>query len=57
MKLNAHGPGTGLALILLTITQIPIAIKTTAEIYCMEKVGQMMNSGVTAISYCNGGKP
>jgi len=39
-KLNIHAPGTGLALILLALTQVPVSIKTTAEIYFMEKLGQ-----------------
>ena len=55
-KLNIHAPGTGFALMLLALTQVPIAIKTTAEIYCMEKLGQKYNSGVVAIIQCNGGK-
>ena len=38
LKLNIHAPGTGFVLMLLALTQIPVAIKTTAEIYCMEKL-------------------
>ena len=55
-KLNIHAPGKGFALMLLALTQVPVAIKTTAEIYCMEKLGQKYNSGVVAIIQCNGGK-
>ena len=55
-KLNIHAPGTGFALMLLALTQVPVAIKTTAEIYCMEKLGQKYNSAVVAIIQCNGGK-
>ena len=55
-KLNIHVPGTGFALILWALTQVPVAIKTTAEIYCMEKLGQKYNSAVLAIVQCNGGK-
>ena len=33
-KLNIHAPGTGFALMLLALTQVPVTIKTTAEIFC-----------------------
>ena len=55
LKLNIHAPGTGFALMLLALTQVPVAIKTSAEIYCMEKVGQKRGSVVAAIIKCNGG--
>ena len=41
---------------LLALNRIPIAIKTTAEIYCIEKLGQKYNSALLAIIQCNGGK-
>ena len=56
IKLNIHAPGTGLALMLLALSQVPVAIKTTAEIYCVEKLGQKYNSAIVAIIKCNGGK-
>ena len=55
-KLNIHALGTGFALILLALTRVPVAIKTIAEIYCMEKLGQKYNSAIVAIIQCNGGK-
>ena len=55
LRLNIHAPGTGLALMVIALTQVPVAIKTTAEIYCMEKVGQRQGSAVEAIIKCNGG--
>ena len=55
-KLNIHAPGTGFTLMLLALTQVPVAIKTTADIYCMEKLGQKYNSVVVATIQCNGGK-
>ena len=55
LRLNIHAPGTGFALIVLALTQVPVAIKTSAEIYCMEKVGQTEGSAVAAIIKCNGG--
>ncbi len=56
LRLNIHAPGTGFALMVLALTQIPIAIKTSAEIYCMEKVGQKDGSMIAAVRKCNGGK-
>ena len=53
-KLNIRVPGTGFILMLLALTQVPVAIKTLAEIYCMEKLGQKYNSAVVAIIQCNG---
>ncbi len=53
LRLNIHSPGTGFALILLAATQIPVAIKTSAEIYCMEKVGVQTGSFVAAVKECN----
>ena len=55
-KLNIHATGTGYALMLLSLIQVPLAIKTTAEIYCMKKLGQKYNLEVVAILQCNGGK-
>ena len=55
LRLNIHAPGTGFALMVLALTQLPVAIKTTAEIYCMEKVGQAEGSAIAAIIKCNGG--
>ena len=54
LKSNIHAPGTGFALMVLALTQIPVAIKTSAEIYCMEKVGAQTGSFVAAVKECNG---
>ena len=54
LKLNIHAPGTGFALMVLALTQIPVAIKTSAEIYFMEKVGVQAGSFVAAVKECNG---
>ena len=56
LRLNINAPGTGFALVILALTQIPVAIKTSAEIYCMEKLGQQQGSAIAAIIKCNGGK-
>ena len=55
-KLNIQAPRTGFALMLLALIKVPVAIETTAEIQCMEKLGQKYNSAVVAIIQCNGGK-
>ena len=62
LRLNLHSPETGLVLIFLTLTQIPIAIKTAAEIACISEVSHQTwkatNShkgvNVIAIQKCNG---
>ena len=62
-KLNIHAPGTGAALMLLAATQIPVAIKTAAEVAC---IGQLSNqvwklnkshtkANIIAVHQCNGG--
>ena len=56
LGLSKHISLRGFALIFLALTQVPVAIKTTAEIYCIEKLGQEYNSAVVAIVQCNGGK-
>ena len=56
LRLNIDSPGTGLVLMLLALTQVPVAIKTSAEIYCMEKLGQKYGSVVEAVIKCNGEK-
>ena len=62
LKLNIHSPGTGFALIVLALTQIPVAIKNTAEVAC---IGQTSNkiwkseknhaeANMLAVQKCNG---
>lgn len=62
LKLNVHGTGTGLALIVLALTQIPVAIKTAAEVACIGEIShqrwKQTNShkgvNVLAVRQCNG---
>ncbi len=62
LKLNIHAPGTGAALMVLAITQIPVAIKTTAELACIGEISSQRwketNShkevNVIAVQTCNG---
>lgn len=56
LRLNIHAPGTGFALIVLALTQIPVALKTSAEIYCIEKLWGTTRSTVAAVQRCNGGQ-
>ena len=48
-KLNIHAPGNEFALMLVALTQVPLSIKTTPEIYCMDKLAQKYNYAVVAI--------
>ncbi len=64
LRSNIHAPGTGLALIVLALTQIPIAIKSAAEVACIGEVSHQRwkasnshkGANVLAVSKCNGGK-
>ena len=40
---------------LLALTQVPVAIKTTVEIYCIKNISQQYNSAIVAIIQRNGG--
>ena len=42
LKINIHAPGTGAALMLLALTQVPVAIKTSAEIACIGEVSNQI---------------
>lgn len=64
LRLNIHSPGTGFALMLLALTQVPVAIKNSAEVAC---IGQSSNkiwkinknhseANILAVQICNGGK-
>ena len=61
-RLNIHSPGTGAALMILALTQIPVAIKTAAEVACIGEVSHQTwkatNShkgvNIIAIQKCNG---
>ena len=55
LKSNIHPLEPGIAIVILASTQLPIAVKTIAEIYCMEQVGQAQGSAVAAVIQCNGG--
>ena len=61
-RLNIHAPGTGLALMILALTQVPVAIKNAAEVFC---IGQTSNkiwrleknhadANMYAVQRCNG---
>ena len=61
-RLNIHAPGTGFALIILALTQVPVGIKNAAEVVC---IGQTSNkiwkleknhaeANMLAVQRCNG---
>ena len=61
-RLNIHAPGTGFALMMLALTQVPVGIKNTAEVVC---IGQTSNkiwkseknhadANMLAVQRCNG---
>ncbi len=62
LKLNIHAPGTGAALIILALTQIPVAIKAAAEVACIGEVSNKLlrqnkshqGINVSAVRLCNG---
>ena len=62
LKLKIHAPGTGVALMILALTQIPIAVKTAAEVACIGEISQKQwkqtksHKGVNvfAVRKCNG---
>lgn len=35
LRLSIHAPGTGFALLVLALTQVPVAIKNAAEVACI----------------------
>ena len=61
-RLNIHPPGTGFALMILALTQLPVGIKNAAELAC---IGQTSNkiwkleknhwdANMIAVQRCNG---
>ena len=39
-RLNIHAPGTGVALMILALTQVPVGINNAADVVC---IGQTSN--------------
>ena len=62
LKLNIHSPRPGTALMILALTQIPVAIKTAAEVACIGEISHQTwkttkshkGVNVIAIQKCNG---
>ena len=63
-RLNIHAPGKGIAIVILALTQVPVAIKNAAEVFC---IGQTSNkiwtieknhaeANMLAVQRCNGRK-
>ena len=64
LRLSIHAPGTGFALIVLALTQLPAAIKNAAEVACIgqtsykiwQKENNHSEANMLAVQMCNGGK-
>ena len=62
LRLNIHSPGTGFALMILALTQVPVGIKNAAEVFCIgqtsNKVWKLENNhadaNMIAVQRCNG---
>ena len=61
-RLNIHAPGSGVVLMILALTQVPVGIKNAAEVVC---IGQTSNkiwkleknhadANMLAVQRCNG---
>ena len=63
IRVSMHAPGTGFALIILALTQVPVAIKNAAEVVCIgqtsnkiwQKENNHMEANMLAVQRCNGG--
>ncbi len=60
LKLNIHAPGTGAALILLAITQMPVAIESATKLVCIygpsKHVGKLYQKDLRyRVNICVGG--
>ena len=62
LRLNIHAPGTGFALMILALTQVPVGIKNAAEVFCIgqtsNKIWKLENNhsdaNMIAVQRCNG---
>ena len=53
---NIHPPGTGLALALLALTQVPIATEAILRVYCIIEMHSYKEYDIPrATRFCNGG--
>ena len=61
-RLNIHTPGTGFALMILALTQVPVGIKNAAEVVCIQQVSNKIwkleknhaEANILAVQRCNG---
>ena len=61
-RLNMRAPGTGFALIILALTQVPVGIKNAAEVVCIGQTSNMIwkieknhaEANMLAVQRCNG---
>ena len=63
-RLNIHAPGTGFALMILALTQVPVGIKNAAEVICIGQTSNkilkleknLSDANMLAVQRCNGRK-
>ena len=63
LSLSIHTPNTGVTLMLLALTQLPVAIKNAAEVACIgqtsnyiwQKENNHSEANMLAVQRCNGG--
>jgi len=61
-RLNIHAPGTGFALMILALTQVPVGIKNAAEVVCIGQTSRKIwkseknhaDANMLAVQRCNG---
>ncbi len=53
--LHVYAPGICFAVMPLALTEVPVAIKTSAEIYYMEMLGKSQGPAVGAMAKFTGG--
>ena len=64
LRLNIHASGTGSALMVLALTQVPVAIKNAAEVACIGQASNIIwrieknhsEANMLAVQRCNGVK-
>ncbi len=64
LRLSIHAPGKGFALMVLALTQLPVAIKNAAEVICIAQASNNIwlkennhsEANMLAVQRCNGGK-
>ena len=61
-QLKIHAPGTGFALMILALTQVPVGIKNATEVFCIGQTSNIIwkleknhaQANMIAVQRCNG---